>query len=235
MKFIIESSDIREDILYYDFSYEMVNAVRYHQWYRNNQDMSYSFSRDSLYGSPGIPIGSIPYVHNYMKYVGIPIPPPNYIPAGLFRNDYLNREIKRHGSEKDVHPGVFIKSLDKLKSYCGIYEKVPVGNYLISEIVEFSSEYRCFVYRNELVGLKHYCGDFDKLPDVGIVKRMIVDLGWDKLAYTIDVGLIGGRTSLIEVHDFYSIGLYGFNNYQILPYMFGGWWNQYYRKSIHDI
>lgn len=47
------------------------------------------------------------------------------------------------------------------------------------------------------------------------------------IAYTLDVGISDGKTVVIEVHDFFSCGFYGFSDHTIIPFMFSRWFIEY--------
>jgi len=47
------------------------------------------------------------------------------------------------------------------------------------------------------------------------------------VAHTLDVAISGGETVIIEVHDFFSCGLYGFADHKILPFMFARWFQEF--------
>lgn len=47
------------------------------------------------------------------------------------------------------------------------------------------------------------------------------------VAYTLDVGISNSKTLIIEVHDFFSCGFYGFSEHKIIPFMFSRWFNEY--------
>lgn len=82
---------------------------------------------------------------------------------------------------------------------------------LRSDIIEFESEWRCFVRHDELVGVKHYKGDPSLGFDMGVLKRAIAD-GRGKMpaAHSLDIGLSRtGRTYLVEANEGYAIGSYG--------------------------
>ena len=52
-------------------------------------------------------------------------------------------------------------------------------------------------------------------------------------AYTLDVGVTeNGETVVIEVHDFFSCGLYGFLRTDKLPYMFWRWYFYYVKNFM---
>ncbi len=78
----------------------------------------------------------------------------------------------------------------------------------------------------ELVGLQNYSGDFVNFPDVKKINKMI-SVYAGPVAYTLDVGINSRGTFVVEVHDFFSCGLYGFSDRKILPFMFS--------KLFHEI
>ena len=66
-----------------------------------------------------------------------------------------------------------------------------------------------------------YSGELNYFPDIKEIENMIKDYGKEAPpAYTIDVGVNDDGTFLIEIHDFFSCGLYGFADYKNLPLMF---------------
>ena len=96
---------------------------------------------------------------------------------------------------------------------------------MVSEYIDIDSEWRAFVFNNELVGLHNYSGDFTIFPDVKLIKIMIKDFNYNG-AYTLDIGVNLKGTFIIECHDFFSCGLYGFEDYKLLPKMFISTWNK---------
>lgn len=83
---------------------------------------------------------------------------------------------------------------------------------LISDVVEFKSEYRCFILNGELVGCKNYTGDFTVLPDFELIRRSISQYKNSPSAYTLDFGITeDNNTELIEINDGYGFGAYGLN------------------------
>ncbi|MDE5889030.1 MAG: ATP-grasp domain-containing protein, partial [Bacilli bacterium] len=195
-----------------------------------------------------IPVGTIEFVYKFIDLFiqsnGSAGVLPQNIPFPLSEYDYTQRvignfELTDALSRKGLYDyfndygcfDVFIKSNSKIKSLInGIYKlidildynKIPNGCYQISETIDIASEYRCFVYKNELCGIQYYSGDFKKFPDVSRIECMIGDYEtYAPIAYTLDVALTtDNKTVIIEVHDFFSCGLYGFSDYQHLPYMF---------------
>lgn len=143
---------------------------------------------------------------------------------------------------------LYIKSNDKIKAdenglYCNkekISQEIVNGNYQVSEMIQESdklygyyiaSEWRCFVHRDELVGLQNYQGDFTQFPNVNTIEEIIYAYEWDfgygigKKAWTFDVGVLEtGETVLIEAHEFFSCGTYGFEDHNNYYYMIISAW-----------
>lgn len=136
---------------------------------------------------------------------------------------YLGREIKSIKLKevfdnrkekifiKPVIPKLFqaviVENSEDLVSLLHINEEVEIYT---SEIVNFETEWRCYIHHNELIGMYYYSGDWIIRPDIGIVEEMIKEND-GPVSYVLDVGVIDGKTYLVEANDFYSIGNYGLN------------------------
>ena len=116
----------------------------------------------------------------------------------------------------------FIKPLEEQKLFTGLVIKSeydlslirfnvkPETKILMSECVNFISEYRCFVLNKEMVGCKNYKGDFKIFPDISIMENAIKDYNNQPIAYSIDFGVTDkGETLLIEMNDAFGLGSYG--------------------------
>lgn len=228
MKFLIQTYNGK---VKHDFSFTLLESIRFqNDW--NNMGIKFKLTDDKTYPNY-IPIGSNQFVISYLeKYYGL-TPKPINIPKELLKKEFTNRNII-FGTEKDVTPDKFVKSTDKIKSfteYVRDTNEVPPGNYLISDIIDIDSEWRAFVHKGELVGLQCYSGDFTVFPDVKTIRDMISEYKSAPVAYTLDVSVFNNKTSIIEVHDFFSCGLYGFNDFRHLPFMFYRWFNEYINKN----
>lgn len=231
-----------------DYKSKFINTVCDES--NNLNDINFA---DSYYHKKYIPIGSVEFVSQYLYHFYGLIPKPLNVPLDLF--NYTCRMIW-NGTEKSskslTRNELFVKSNDKIKGFTEIIKSeaiLPEGNYQFSEIIEIESEWRAFVYQGKLVGLQNYSGDFTKFPDVYLIKEMINDYKSAPIAYTLDVGVTSvqrvnnsrfnnlGRfnsqnnTFVIECHDFFSCGLYGFADHKILPNMFHDWFNEYINKQ----
>lgn len=213
----------------HDFSFTLLKAIEFHNWLKPDS-IDYRLSNE--FNIPNhIPIGSVEFVSSYLETFYGKKPKPKNIPDDLMGGYFTGRKVF-NGTNNDIVKGErkFIKSNDSIKLFTELTDEAPEGNYQISDIVEFDSEYRCFVYKNKLVGLQHYLGDFTIFPNITKINDMIYHYNTHApVAYTLDVGILSdsGDTVIIEVHDFFSCGLYGFSDYKSLPYMFSRWFYEY--------
>jgi len=227
MKFLIQTYN---DKVEHDFSLELIESIKYLNWYHNNKDIKYVLSNYVCECGRGyIPIGSVDFVQEYLKiYHDIEIKPIN-IPEELF--PFCERTII-NGTEKDIIGEKFVKSNDKIKTFTEIADDAPPGNYQISDLIDIESEWRTFVYKNELVGIQNYSGNFKIFPDVEKIETIIKNYKKAPISYTLDVAILtNGKTDIVEIHDFFSCGLYGFSDRQKLPHMFIRWFNEKINKD----
>jgi hypothetical protein len=241
MKFLLQKIDGE---IRHDFVFTLLEAIRFRNWFNKPEKIIYGF-----YNTTGnqtefkfkeihrkyIPIGSVEFVTSFIYQFYGRIPKPINVPKELF--GYAGRDII-NGSKMDLFSltgKFFLKSNDKIKGFSDIsninnVSQIPAGNYQISEYIIIDSEWRAFIYQNKLVGLQNYSGEFTKFPSVNKINAMIKHYKSAPIAYTLDVGVNDNGTFVIEVHDFFSCGLYGFSNYAILPNMYYRWFNEYTRN-----
>lgn len=191
-----------------------------------------------------VPIGSNQFVIAFLQHFYGITPKPLNIPTELLKPEFLERFVF-NGTEKEIAGEKFVKSRDKIKGFTEFVDDnidVPEGNYQISDVINIESEWRAFVYKGRLRGLRNYSGEFTMFPDVELINRIIATYSPNApIAYTLDVGINQdapievdiqeykgeNNTFIIEAHDFFSCGLYGFADLSILPQMFHGWFWQY--------
>lgn len=223
----------------HDFSFTLVDACEYNNWYFNETKYNYQYvtSDEVVHTNLGyIPIGSIEFVLAYLKKYYNRTPKPKQIPDEFMLYKYLKRKCSIKFTDKIQTP-CFYKQIDIFKGEAELNTErniveVPKGKYFVSEIVDFKSEWRAFVYKNKLVGLENYSGDFTMFPDMYFIGKVMVNYSNPPIAYTIDVGIVNKSTCLIEIHDFFSVGLYGFEDKQILPAMYVNWFKEYVNKGL---
>lgn len=218
MKFLIQTINGK---VKHDFSFTLLESIEFQNWLRNDKSFEVCFTDEPTMPNY-IPIGSVEFVSKYITdYYGL-MPKPKNIPIELIGKNWTGRNVI-NGTEKDIIGEKFVKSNDRIKSFTEICKTAPEGNYQISDLIDIESEWRAFVFNGKLVGLKNYSGEFDIFPNVDKIKAMINAYKTQPIAFTLDVAISNNDTVIIEVHDFFSCGLYGFAEHKILPFMFSEW------------
>jgi hypothetical protein len=225
MNFLIQTVDGHLN----DASFTLLEALRFAEWSGNKHEYILT---ETLPSNEGIPVGSIQFVTEYLRRVYNKMPRPRNVPPEL-RPWKFSKRFVWEGTQDDgyLYTGpTFAKSANFFKSYADLVTpNLPTDKYQFSQYLEpITSEWRGFVWRGELVGLQNYAGDFTDFPNVGVIRDMIKEFN-GPCAYTLDIGLYQGYTIVIEVHDFFSCGLYGFADFNLLPLMLGGWFKEFIR------
>ncbi|MEI7687985.1 MAG: ATP-grasp domain-containing protein [Planctomycetota bacterium] len=117
---------------------------------------------------------------------------------------------------------LFVKPLDDPKAFparviASFRDLIPLSHLpankpvLVSETVEFVSEWRFFVLNKRIVGSGWYAGDPLTFPDPDVVSDAVQAWGAEAPAgYGIDFGVVApGKTLLVEVNDGFSLGCLG--------------------------
>lgn len=135
-----------------------------------------------------------------------------YMTMGEFKQDkVLPVFVKGNSLAKEYHKvfgaGVITKESSRQNFFNGVPDAFPV---LVSEYVDFVSEYRGYVVDGDLKGIKHYLGDIRVFPDMNVIDKAISQYITQPAGYTIDFGVTAdGKTLLVEANDGYAIGNYG--------------------------
>jgi len=224
---------VKNDIIF-DFAFHLKEAIKYNNWFYNEKVYDYQFCENiknikTTNVKSLVPIGSVEFVLDFYKtYFDINNIKPINIPNELNKFKFLKRKIFK-GSEKNsisnsTSKQYFIKDISKIKGFTDIvsFEEIPNNrDVLASEEIEILNEWRCFIYKGELLDIRSYNTSCFVYPNIDIIKEMINEYKNSPTAYTIDVGITdSGETVLIEIHQFFSCGLYGFMDYRVLPNMF---------------
>lgn len=165
------------------------------------------------------------------------------IPDELKPNDFVKYSAPLGHTELihkiDNEPiQLFRKSLYKIKDETNGFidydvnkpeDKEKLIGYQVSrKINDIRSEWRVFVHHNEVKQVCYYDGDPLVFPDSHRIKHMVERYAMEEapIAYTLDVAVTDYSTYVMEVHRFFSCGLYGFSDYRTLPYMFSQAWHE---------
>ena len=194
-----------------------------------------------------IPVGSLEFVGRFLNSVyGIENMNPIEVPNVLRKDEFLKRKY----SISDEVPKLgrfFVKNASRLKafSYAGSLEHITeeerlkyilLGDmYQVSELVDIVSEYRVFVHNDKILAINYYDGDCTVFPDISTIRAMVGTYMLDKnrpAAYTMDVAVIRDRgTAILEVHQWVSVGLYGYMFGSDLPYCYKDGLQYYIEKN----
>jgi hypothetical protein len=253
MKFLIQKVNGK---ITHDFSFTLLKAIEFQNWLQHKENIKVKYF-NTIYNKEKnefatiefksihkdyVPIGSVEFVIAFIQCFYDRTPMPINVPKELFDNYYTHRHIfnGNHMDLEDRKGKWFVKSREKIKGYAEIidldkgFPEIPASHYQISQYITIDSEWRAFVYKKKLVGLQNYCGDFTMFPRVDNIKAMINKYQSAPIAYTLDVGISNDHaysdhigTVIIEAHDFFSCGLYGFSDLAILPHMFHKWFYNY--------
>jgi ATP-grasp domain, R2K clade family 2 len=173
--------------------------------------------------------GEVPVVIGALRQLGIEPPIPNDYPVSL--QPLLYRRVWTSTVRRlinDLYEGsgrtVFAKPSDRLKRFTGhVFASSDDVIYLegasrstpifCAEVVDWVSEYRCYVIRGEIVGIRHYGGNPAVGVDEAVIARAIRNLesaGESTAGYALDFGVLAdGRIALVEWNDGFSLGSYG--------------------------
>jgi len=241
MRFLVQTTNGK---IVYDFAFELERAKEYYDWKGEPFSITYSdeVPNHNVF-KDDIPVGSVEFVSrflmNYYPEAKKALLPLN-VPECLF--DYAGRLIANVREPDDMvlfdyerlmgrAKHLFRKSLDKIKDERnGLLEygisQNPFFGFQVSEEIQIESEWRVFVFQNEIKHIANYSGDSMNYPDNETIRRMVFLYGKNNapIAYTLDVGVSNGKTFVIECHRFFSCGLYGFSDYNHYPKMLSQEW-----------
>ena len=244
MKFLIQTVQGR---IIHDFNLELYNSLDYQKNWKGN-DVSIVFSELSDIPNlrekyPDIasyvPSGTIEFVFKFIDtYLGsglsklvCPIEAIDPDTHCFYKKEYLLDFIKEH--KDDYREGVFIKSGTKFKApvndryTCSDsrLKDLPEDRYQLKPYYpDICQEFRAFVYSGRILDIKRYSYDSRNCLYGYKLDKDFVDDCVKRFSYlpafTIDFGICkGNKTILLEVHELFSCGTYGFSDYEHYPWM----------------
>lgn len=220
--FLIERSDELDNEA--NFLIEQLKCNRYTHTYeevteaRKVSDLEY-------------PVGTINFVENCLGIHENPVEIPKYLRTKEFLcRDYKVcnwTEIPRYGT-------FFLKDVSQLKKFGSIinatytdiddlfnYERKSEFDatlvldkthlFQVSSIIDIKSEFRVYVFGGSIEHIAYYNGDCTRFPNMSVINKAVNLINyrekWLK-SYTIDVAVTNTCTSILEIHNFTSCGLY---------------------------
>lgn len=175
-------------------------------------------------GPKAMVCGNIGDVWEALKVMGLPRPAEIDYPEHLHEFMYRTVEYTTLDTIRDGVRRCFVKPVQQ-KLFTGLVwspddpiARLNVAVYphdtpvMVTDVMEFLSEYRCFVRNDELIGVKHYRGDWSESLDRSVVEEAVRS-GRGKgmpRAYALDMGVLNSHeTALVEVNEGYALGSYG--------------------------
>lgn len=231
MNFLIQT--VNGEVVH-DFCFELIQSLKFLEW--NGIDYNKKLSDNPIRpdSQHWVPVGSLEFVHSYMKnYYGVEFVQSN-VPLELMSPEFSGRSMINYNfyNRKDVESflekkkKLFIKPFhfDKGMDYLTIK---PDYSFLFqaSELVDMESEWRVFFFNDKLLDVRNYFGDPFIFPDKNSIVTLFNTWKSKPVSGSFDVFVNDRGTFIVEAHNFYSTGLYGFTN-KDLPYMFIRWFNQ---------
>jgi hypothetical protein len=187
--------------------------------------------RDALIGG-AMPVGSVEFIRKAFEVMGVQEPANISYPPGC--EPHLHRQVQKSTAHQVVYgsgahfvkplttkaftgfvldrgygsPGMSDHDLEQYHALFKLPRDTPVW---VSEPVKWLSEWRYTVRNGSIVGRARYDQLEDKNtpePDIAAVNACIADLNIDH-PHAVDFGVLStGQSALVEVNDFWAIGLY---------------------------
>lgn len=136
--------------------------------------------------------------------------------------------IKPRYKVKGFPSGVIKNAASETNKKLLLGEFDPEMEVMISEVVDFRSEYRVYVNgRKGILGMKHYQGNPLIFPNIEFIYNAInvcnkfTDF---PITFTIDVGILpDGSCEVVEIQDAWSIGAYGLDGEIYIDFLLARW------------
>lgn len=170
---------------------------------------------------PGdVPVGDVPFCSEIMRRQGIAVPKPDFYPE--FLSEWMHRTFAiqdhtRMGSDR-VFFSWFVKAADEYKAYpariLNARDRWPVdGRFIMSEVVNFTQEWRYYLADGQLVTSGWYDGNNEDEPAPSL------SIDWPKgFCGAVDFGRLDtGKIALVESHHPFACG-------ERDAGFFGGWY-----------
>lgn len=209
----------------------VIEVVKKRHWLYNDEDTRIITAKtaEEVKDVVGIPVGGVGFTQKYAGKIFQPI----NIPDVLKKFSFLQRRIGRGSKEtliafikENELNEIFVKSDTKYKGMFAepyglkqLEQLDGTGQYFFSEVVNIEAEWRVFVFNETIVDVRMYLGDWrdNEFIPIDFIEEVVDSYVDSPKAYTLDIGITeDGDPLIVEVHNFVSCGLYGFNSKDIL-------------------
>jgi hypothetical protein len=125
---------------------------------------------------------------------------------------------------KDVTKKFVGKVVKEYKDFIGLIEENEDTNIWCSEVVDFITEWRCFIRYGQVLDIRHYKGAWDSKLDLSIIKSAVREFTDAPVAYGLDFGIDQeGNMKLVEINDGHSLGTYGTSPLNYAKFLSARW------------
>lgn len=139
----------------------------------------------------------------------------------LFKN---NQDWNVFIKPKDITKLFAGKIVKEYKDFIGLISQNEDMNIWCSEIVEFITEWRCFIRYGQILDIRYYKGDWDSKLNLSVVKSAISDYIDAPASYAMDFGIDkDGNMKLVEINDGHSLGTYGISSLNYAKFLSARW------------
>jgi hypothetical protein len=116
------------------------------------------------------------------------------------------------------------KIIKEYKDFIGLVDKDNSTEIWCSEIVNFKTEWRCFIRYNKILDIRQYKGVWDSKLDLDVIKNAVEDFKSSPASYALDFGIDeNNRMKLVEVNDGHSLGTYGIRATNYAKFLSARW------------
>lgn len=110
------------------------------------------------------------------------------------------------------------------KDFIGLVDNDNPTQIWCSEIVNFKTEWRCFIRYGEILDIRQYKGVWDSKIDLSVIKNAIKDFEGSPASYALDFGIDDNDTmKLVEINDGHSLGTYGISPINYAKFLSARW------------
>lgn len=116
------------------------------------------------------------------------------------------------------------KVIQNEMDFLGIINEEKDIEVLCSELIDFKTEWRCFIRYKKILDIRRYKGNWDTKIDVKTVQTAIDSFITQPNSFALDFGVNEqGETILVEVNDGHSLGTYGLSSAHYAKFLSARW------------
>lgn len=163
--------------------------------------------------------GEIDYPQELEKYLGRKVWTSTV--ETLFENEQEWNVFIKPKQETKKFAGKVIR---EFKDFIGMVDKNDPTEIWCSELVNFQTEWRCFIRYGEILDIRQYKGKWDSKVNLSIIRNAVADFTNAPAAYALDFGIDeNGVMKLVEINDGHSLGTYGIGAVNYAKFLSARW------------